>query len=85
MKIIKILHPQFGLLQEEMFDDDIQFKIYLNVVHSCLELKQDLTIFNGKDSLLHIPYILLKESIVTGNVEKVSLAKYAIYKSKIEK
>jgi len=85
MKTIKILHPQFGLLQEEMFDDVIQFKIYLNLVHSCLELKQDLTTFNGKDFLLHIPYTLLKESMITGNVEKVTLSEYAIYKSKMEK
>jgi len=85
MKIVKIIHPNFGTLQEEIFDNEVQFKIYIKLVHSCLELKQDLTTCNGKDFLLHIPYELLKSSIVMANVEKVSLGEYAIQKSKMEK
>jgi len=84
MKTVKILHPQFGILQEEMFEDATQFKLYLKLVHSCLELKQDLTTFNGKDFLLHVPYNLLKDCMVMGNVQEVSLAEYAIQKSKME-
>lgn len=84
MKVVKILHPQFGILQEEMFEDATQFKLYLKLVHSCLELKQDLTTFNGKDFLLHVPYNLLKDCMVMGNVQEVSLAEYAIQKSKME-
>ena len=84
MKIVKILHQQFGILQEEMFEDATQFKLYLKLVHSCLELKQDLTTFNGKDCLLHVPYNLLKDCMVMGNVQEVSLAEYAIQKSKME-
>ena len=49
MKTIKIEHPKFGILQEKSFDDDIQFKIYLKMVHSCLELKEDLTPSNGNE------------------------------------
>lgn len=85
MKTVKILHPQFGVLQEESFDDATQFKLYLKLVHSCLELKQDLTTFNGKDFLLHVPYNLLKQCMVMGNVHEMSLAEYAIQKAKIEK
>jgi len=85
MKTIKILHPKFGILQEEVYGDETQFKLYLKLVHSCLELKQDLTTFNGKDFLLHIPYGLLKDCMVMGNVQEVSLAEYAIQKSKMEK
>ena len=84
MKTVKILHPQFGILQEEMFNDDVQFKLYLKLIHSCLSLKEDLSTFNGKDFLLHIPYKLLKDCIVMGNVQEVSLAEYAIQKSKME-
>jgi len=84
MKIVKILHPQFGILQEEMFEDATQFKLYLKLVHSCLELEQDLTTFNGKDLLLHVHYNLLKDCMVMGNVQEVSLAEYAIQKSKME-
>jgi len=84
MKVVKILHPQFGILQEEIFEDATQFKLYLKLVHSCLELKQDLTTFNGKDFLLHIPHALLKDCMVMGNVQQVTLAEYAIQKSKME-
>ena len=84
MKVVKILHPQFGILQEEIFEDATQFKLYLKLVHSCLELKQDLTTFNGKDFLLHIPHTLLKDCMVMGNVQQVTLAEYAIQKSKME-
>lgn len=84
MKTVKIIHPQFGILLEDSYQDAIQFKLFLNLVHSCLELKQDLTSFNGRDFLLHIPYTLLRESIVLGNVKEVTLAEYAIQKSKME-
>jgi len=84
MKTVKIIHPQFGLLLEDSYQDAVQFKLFLNLVHSCLELNQDLTTFNGRDFLLHIPYTLLRESIVIGNVKEVTLAEYAIQKSKME-
>lgn len=84
MKTVKIIHPQFGLLLEDSYQDAVQFKLFLNLVHSCLELNQDLTTFNGRDFLLHIPYTLLCESIVIGNVKEVTLAEYAIQKSKME-
>jgi len=84
MKTVKILHPQFGVLQEEVYSDDTQFKLYLKLVHSCIELKEDRTTFNGKDFLLHIPYKLLKDCIIMGSVRDVSLAEYAIQKSKME-
>lgn len=84
MKTVKIIHPQFGLLLEDSYQDAVQFKLFLNLVHSCLELNQDLTTFNGRDFLLHIPYTLLRESIVLGNVKEVTLAEYAIQKSKME-
>lgn len=85
MKVIKIIHPTFGNLQEKVFEDSTQFKIYLKMVHSCLELKQDFTTSNGNDFLLHIPYDILKGSIVIGEAQTVTLAEYAIQKSKMEK
>lgn len=84
MKVVKILHPQFGVLQEEMFNDATQFKLYLKLVHTSLALKEDLSTFNGKDFLLHIPYKLLKDCIIMGNIQEVTLAEYAIQKSKME-
>jgi len=86
VKSIKIIHPQFGELLNDQYEDSVQFKLFLNMVHSCIELKQDLSFFNGRDFLIHIPYELLRQSMVMGNtkVEDVTLAEYAVRKSKME-
>ena len=83
---IKIIHPTFGELLNDNYADEVQFKLFLQMVHSCVELKQDLSFFNGRDFLGHIPDELLRQSIILGNakVEDVTLAEYAVRKSKME-
>lgn len=61
---IKIENEKFGTLMNETFIDRVQFKLFLSMVHGCLELKNDLTFFNGDDFLINIPYKYLSESIV---------------------
>ena len=39
-------------------------KIFLSMVQGCLELKNDLTFFNGNDFLIHVPHRYLIESII---------------------
>ena len=84
---IKIIHPQFGNLLNDNYADEVQFKLFLQMVHSCVELNQDLSFFNGRDFLVHIPYELLRQSIILGNAkpqEELTLGEYAIRKSKME-
>lgn len=83
-KYINIIHPQFGKLVQETFVDEVQFRLFLQLVHSCIELKQDLTSFNARDFLIHIPHTLLRECIVIGNTSELSLGEYAVQKSKME-
>ena len=83
-KYIHIIHPKFGELVQETFVDDVQFRLFLQLVHSCIELGQDLTSFNARDFLIHIHHSLLKESIVIGNTKEMSLAEYVVKKSKME-
>jgi hypothetical protein len=54
------------------------------MIHSCLELKQDLTTFNGRDFLMHIPYEILRQCIILGDTNVVTLGQYATMKSKME-
>jgi len=54
------------------------------MVHSSIELNQNLSTFNGKDFLVHIPSSILKESLVIGKSTKVSLSEVVIAKSKLE-
>ena len=68
---IKIQPEKFGTLLNEGFVDATQFKLFLKMVHGCLELKQDLDFFNGTDFLIHIPYNYLKDGIVTTSTESL--------------
>lgn len=84
---IKIIHPKFGELLNDNYADEVQFKLFLQMVHSCVELKQDLSFFNGRDFYVHVPYELLRQSIILGNAkpqEELTLGQYAVRKSKME-
>lgn len=82
---IKIQHETFGVLLNETFVNGTQFKIFLSMVQGCLELKNDLTFFNGKDFLIHVPHRYLIESIITTSVDaSLTLAEHLIQKSKLE-
>lgn len=82
---IKIQHETFGVLLNETFVNGTQFKIFLSMVQGCLELKNDLTFFNGTDFLIHVPHKYLIESIITTSVDaSLTLAEHLIQKSKLE-
>jgi hypothetical protein len=83
-KHVMIVHPKFGEVLNETFMDEVQFKIFLNMVHSSIELNQNLSTFNGKDFLVHIPSSILKESLVIGKSTEVSLSEVVMAKSKLE-
>lgn len=79
---IKIVNEKFGTLLDESFINDIQFKLFLKMVHGALELKESLTFFNGVDFLIHIPYDKLVDSIITTGVNTYDMTE--IVKSKLE-
>jgi hypothetical protein len=55
------------------------------MVQGCLELKNDLTFFNGSDFLIHVPHRYLIDSIITTSVDaSLTLAEHLIQKSKLE-
>lgn len=81
---IKIQHETFGTILNETFVNPTQFKLFLKMVQASLELKNDLTFFNGVDFLVHIPYKQLSSSIITTNVDVYTLAEHLIQKTKME-
>jgi hypothetical protein len=81
---IKIQHETFGVLLSENFVNSTQFKLFLKMVQGCIELKNDLTFFNGIDFFIHVPHKHLVSSIITTNVGTYTLADHLINKSKIE-
>jgi len=46
---IKIENEKFGVLLNENFMDGTQFKLFLKMINGALELKTNLTFFNGID------------------------------------
>lgn len=81
---IKIQHETFGVLLNETFVNQIQFKLFLKMVQGCVELKDNLTFFNGEEFFIHIPYKHLVNSIITTNVDTYTLAEHLVAKSKME-
>ena len=79
---IKIENEKFGVLLNENFMDATQFKLFLKMINGALELKTNLTFFNGIDFLIHIPYNKLVDSIVTTKLDTYGMSE--IVKSKIE-
>jgi hypothetical protein len=81
---IKIQHETFGVLLDETFVNATQFKLFLKMIQGCIELKNDLTFFNGYDFLIHIPYKHLVSSIITTKIDIYTLAEHLVAKSKME-
>lgn len=79
---VKIQNEKFGTLLNENFVDQTQFKLFLKMIHSSIELKTDLSFFNGNEFLVHIPNRFLVDSIVTTSLEVMGVSE--IVKSKIE-
>lgn len=81
---IKIQHENFGFLLNETFADPIQFKLFLKMIQGCIELKNDLTFFNGIDFFIHVPFKYLVESIIITKSEPYTLTDHIVNKSKME-
>lgn len=81
---IKIQHKSMGVLLEESFADAIQFKIFLQSINGCLKSNSDLDFFNGVNFIVHIPFEILKESVIMGKSSPETLTDKMIGKSLIE-
>jgi len=84
LKNILLVHPKYGELINETFVDETQFKIFLKMIHTALALGNDFTTYNGKDFLIHVPNVMLKECLVLGNTKDVTMADVVVAKSKLE-
>jgi hypothetical protein len=79
---IKIVHENMGTLLNETFSSGDQFKLFLRLVDGCMTHKSDFDFFNGEDFLSHIPFRILKDSVIMTNITEVSVTE--LVKSKIE-
>ena len=70
---IKVMNEKFGTLLSETFVDGTQFIIFLMMIDGALNLKEDLSYFDGNTFLVHIPHKILKESVIVTGTEEISL------------
>jgi len=68
---IKIIH-EIGVIANETFINDVQFKLFLKAINGCLQGTNNLTFYNGTEFLIHIPNTILKECIIFTSTEKIS-------------
>lgn len=83
-QIVKIQNETYGTVLNESFVNPVQFKLFLKMINGCIVSKEDLTFFNGNEFFIHVPYSVLKNSVITTSIEPYSLADHVITKSKIE-
>lgn len=81
---VKIQHEKFGVLLDENFVNPVQFKLFLKLIQGCIEMKQDITSFNGVDFFIHIPHKYLVDSIITTKLETYTITDHLVSKSKLE-
>jgi hypothetical protein len=79
---ITIWNETFGKVVEEQFVDETQFSIFLKGVKACLDTTQDFSYFNGKNFLIHIPFAVLKKSVIFTKENEIPVSE--IIKSKAE-
>jgi hypothetical protein len=79
---IRILSETMGELVNETFMDQVQFKLFLKMVHSSIELDNSLSFFNGDTFLINIPSNILKNCVVVTTTKELSITEQV--KSKVE-
>ncbi len=84
VKSILVVHPKYGELINETFMDEIQFSIFLKMLHISLASGDDFTTYNGNDFLIYLPNNILKECLLLGTVNNVLVSEVVNFKSKLE-
>jgi hypothetical protein len=79
---LKVINESMGVLINETFMDQIQFKLFLKAIHGSIELGHDLSFYNGDVFLVHIPNKILLNSVIISNVDEISMTDQV--KSRIE-
>ena len=61
---IKITHPTYGTIIDQVFKDKTQFKLFLDVINLSLRGDREFSVYDGTQDLFHVPNQILKQSII---------------------
>ena len=79
---ITIWNEIFNKIVDENFVDKTQFSIFLKGIKGCLDTEREFTYYKGSDFLTHIPFNVLKKSVIFTKVNDVKVSE--IIKSRAE-
>jgi len=79
---IKIQNETMGVLLDETFFDETQFRIFLKLVNGCFVSEIDLFFYNGTTTLINIPFNTLKNCVIVTNEKEIDTM--PIVRSKLE-
>ena len=54
------------------------------MLHTAVAMGNDFTTYNGKDFFIHVPSGMLKECLILGQAQEVSMSDVVVAKSKLE-
>jgi hypothetical protein len=82
MKIItlNIIHPEYGKIVEETFQDATQIKLFLRMVQDSIDTNTSFNHYNITDTLIQIPSKVLKECLIFTNKKQVSYTEQVLSK-----
>ena len=67
---IKIQHETFGVLLNETFVNNTQFKLFLKMVQGCIELKNDLTLTDLDVEINFIEELIEEYQVMPNKTQK---------------
>ena len=73
---LQVVHKKYGILVSKTFEDDVQMKIFTNLIHVSLVKKEEFDYYDGNCDLIHIPYKFLKNCLITTSEPKKSLTDF---------
>jgi len=76
MRKLEVVHKKYGVLVSKTFEDDVQMKIFTNLIHVSLVRKEEFDYYDGKCDLIHIPYNFLKNCLIITSESKKSLSDF---------
>ena len=84
IKSILVINQNYGQLVSETFLDETQHKMFLKILHTAIAHGNDFNTYNGKDFFIHVPNGMLKECLILGQTQEVSMSDVVVAKSKLE-
>jgi hypothetical protein len=77
---INIYHEKIGNVFSMSITDEVQTKLFLKLVNDSIEYKETFKYFNVTDTLVYVPYNILKDCVIYTQNEVVTYTEQVLAK-----